>query len=251
MKYLLLYTILIQTIALVATPAKDHGKLIPYETNKLQNPDYPDHTLWQFLLQQYVDDTGQVDYSGLLKEKHVLESYVNILKEKQPSRNWSRNVKLSYYINLYNSYTVLLILDNYPTSSIKKINQPWDQKLIPLGDNMISLGDLEHEILRKMDEPRIHFAINCASASCPKLLNEVYLPETLDEQLERATYEFIESDRNRIEKDHLELSKIFKWYKNDFLDGDIRAYINTYTNVNIAEDAKVSYLEYDWILNGR
>jgi len=251
MKYLLLFTILIQTIALVATPTKDHGKLIPYETNGLQDPDYPDHTLWQFLLQQYVDDTGQVDYSGLLKEKHVLESYVNILKEKQPSGNWSRNAKLSYYINLYNSYTVLLILDNYPTSSIKKINQPWDQKLIPLGDNMISLGDLEHEILRKMDEPRIHFAINCASASCPKLLNEVYLPETLDEQLERATYEFIESDRNRIEKDHLELSKIFKWYKNDFLDGDIRAYINTYTNVNIAEDAKVSYLEYDWNLNGR
>jgi hypothetical protein len=212
---------------------------------------YPDHTLWQFLLQQHVDDKGQVDYRGFLKDRRILEGYLKILKEDQPVQSWSKNEKLAYYINLYNAYTVLLILDNYPTESIKKIKNPWDQELIPLHDDIISLGDLEHKILRKMDEPRIHFAINCASASCPKLSNKAYEAKGLDKHLESATKDFINSERNQISKEQLKLSKIFKWYKNDFLDGDVRTYIKNYTEVAIASNADIDYLDYDWGLNGK
>ncbi len=212
---------------------------------------YPDHTLWQFLLQQHVDDKGQVDYQGFLTDRQILEGYLKILKEDQPAQTWSKNEKLAYYINLYNAYTVLLILDNYPTESIKKIKNPWDQKLIPLQDDIISLGDLEHKILRKMGEPRIHFAINCASASCPKLSNRAYLANGLENQLDKATKEFIDSERNQISKDRLNLSKIFKWYKNDFLDGNVRSFIKNYTEVAISSNADIDYLDYDWNLNGK
>ncbi|WP_437399498.1 DUF547 domain-containing protein [Flagellimonas lutimaris] len=250
MKYLVLSVLIFTPLVFSQSLPIEQNFSQTGELNSHVEDKYPDHTLWQFLLDKYVDDSGHVDYSGFLKDKQVLEGYLNILEENQPNQHWDKNEKLSYYINLYNAYTVLLILDNYPIKSIKKINKPWDQKLIPLDGSKISLGDLEHKILRKMEEPRIHFAINCASASCPKLLNKVYLPKTLDQQLDRAAHEFINSERNQISQNHLKLSKIFKWYKNDFLNGDIQNYINTYTNINISQNAKVDYLEYDWNLNG-
>lgn len=209
-----------------------------------------DHSLWQFLLERHVNDTGLVDYRGFLKDKEILKAYLDLLQANQPDREWPKNEKLAYYINLYNSQTVLLILDNYPIESIKKINRPWDQKMIPLHGDMISLGDLEHKILRKMGEPRIHFAINCASASCPKLANKAYLAENLDEQLDLATKTFIHSDRNQISREKLELSKIFKWYDRDFLDGDVRPYLRKYTMTAISDKADIEYLPYDWSLNG-
>ena len=210
----------------------------------------PDNTLWQYLLEQHVDNAGYVDYQGFLKDREVLESYLKILKDHQPTEQWTKNEKLSYYINLYNAYTVLLILDHYPTKSIKEIKNPWDQKLIPLHNDQISLGHLEHNILRKMGEPRIHFAINCASASCPKLLNMAYEPQKLEQQLDAVTKEFIGSERNELSKNQLRLSKIFKWYKNDFLDGDIISYIKQFTRVPISENTAIDYLDYDWSLNG-
>jgi len=210
---------------------------------------YPDHTLWQFLLHQHVDNEGLVYYQGFLTDKKILKGYLKILEDDQPTKQWTKNEKLAYYINLYNAYTVLLIIDNYPTESIKKIKNPWGQKLIPLHGDRISLGDLEHNILRKMGEPRIHFAINCASASCPKLSNTAYLANELDNQLEEATKAFI-SEKNEISEDQLILSKIFKWYKKDFLDGDIRAFINNHTEVHISSGSDIDYLDYDWSLNG-
>ncbi len=250
MKYLLLSLLLVKAFLFVYSPISGQHESKAESVNSFGESAYPDHTLWEFLLQRYVDDTGQVDYKGFLKDKQVLQRYLGILEENQPDRDWSNNEKLSYYINLYNAYTVLLILDNYPIESIKKIRAPWDQKLIPLKGDLISLGDLEHQILRKMGEPRIHFAINCASASCPKLWNKPYLPNTLDQQLNQAAHEFINSERNHISGGRLQLSKIFKWYKGDFLNGDIRTYINGFTTIPISQNAKVDYLEYDWSLNG-
>lgn len=211
----------------------------------------PDHTLWQYLLERHVDSSGFVDYRGFLGDKEILKGYLKVLQSHQPEGTWPKNERLAYYINLYNARTVMLILDNYPTESIKKINRPWDQKLIPLHGEMISLGDLEHQILRKMGEPRIHFAINCASASCPKLSNKAYLADDLDVQLDLATKDFIHSDRNRIGKERLQLSKIFKWYDKDFTDGDVRAYLSNYTPVPISRKVDIEYLPYDWSLNGK
>ena len=250
MKYFVLFVLIFTPpVCIQSLPIEQNFSQMD-KFNSDKEDKYPDHTLWEFLLDKYVDDSGYVDYSGVLKDKQILEGYLNILKDNQPDQDWPKNEKLAYYINLYNAHTVHLILVNYPTKSIKKISDPWDQKLIPLQNDSISLGDLEHKILRKMGEPRIHFAINCASASCPKLLNKAYLAENLDVQLHQAVKEFINSKRNQIRQNHLKLSKIFKWYKKDFPNGDIHSYIDNYTNIDISQNAKVDYLEDEWNLNG-
>lgn len=97
-----------------------------------------------------------------------------MLSAQAPDKTWSVQELLAYYINLYNAYTVDLILKNYPVKSIKDLNGPWTKAIVPIGDIRMSLGGIENSILRKMNEPRIHFALNCASVSCPKLLNEAY-----------------------------------------------------------------------------
>lgn len=207
------------------------------------------HSEWDGLLKKYVGDDGQVDYNGFKRDKNKLDDYLTSLSKQVPTKDWPVQEQLAYYINLYNAHTVNLILENYPVKSIKDIDRPWAKDIIKIGNKDLSLGALEHSILRKMNEPRIHFAINCASASCPKLINEAYSPEKLDEQLEKVTRGFINSDNNTIGTDKLELSRIFKWYKGDFIDGKLIPYINAYTEVEIDPKAKISYKEYDWSLN--
>ena len=123
---------------------------------------------------------------------------------------------------------------------------------MPVGNRTMSLGGIENGVLRKMDEPRIHFAINCASISCPKLMNKAYTPTSINEQLDEAASEFINSDKNRISSTSVKLSHIFKWYEKDYKTpstNSVIAYINQYTNTKINIDANIEYLEYDWNLN--
>lgn len=211
-----------------------------------------DHSMWSALLKRHVSPEGKVNYKGFMGDREALQDYLKILSEAVPADTWSVEQQLAYYINLYNARTVYLILENYPVSSIKDISGAWTREIVNIGNKKISLGGLEHSILRKMNEPRIHFAINCASGSCPKLWNEAYLAEKLDFQLDRATRAFVNSERyNTITMEKLELSKIFKWYKKDFLNGDLIAYIKQYSAIPLAPKAKIRYREYDWSLNGQ
>ncbi|MCM8570897.1 DUF547 domain-containing protein [Gramella jeungdoensis] len=210
-----------------------------------------DHSTWNELLQKYVTDEGMVDYQGFKKDREKLDKYLKMLSDQNPDESWSTAELLAYYINLYNAYTVDLILRNYPVNSIKDIDSPWTKEFIKVGDTRISLGGLENSILRKMKEPRIHFAINCASISCPKLMNEAYNAENIEEQLERATREFINSDKNEISSGSAKLSSIFDWYKGDFTENGetLIGYVNRYANIKIDPGATISYKEYDWNLN--
>ncbi|MRI01793.1 DUF547 domain-containing protein [Kriegella sp. EG-1] len=210
-----------------------------------------DHTLWNTLLKKHVDSDGNVNYAAFKTDKVDLETYLDQLNKNSPSDTWSKNEKLAYYINLYNAATVKLILDNYPLKSIKDINSPWDKKWVLVGGKKYSLGSIEHKILRKMDEPRIHFAINCASYSCPKLINTAFTADKMEAQLEAATIDFInDSSRNKISENNIQLSNIFKWYKTDFTDkSSLIDYLNKYAKIKASENAKLSYLNYDWGLN--
>lgn len=210
-----------------------------------------DHKSWDRLLNSFVDDNGNVDYLGFKKESEALNQYLEQLGNNMVNENWSGEKKLAYYINLYNAATVKLILDNYPLASITDINKPWDKKWIKQGGELLSLGEIEHKILRKMNEPRIHFAINCASYSCPKLLNEAYTEDKLDKQLIKAAKDFVnDPSRNIISENKAELSKIFKWYKKDFENnGSLRVYLNQYLKSPINPDTKIEYLKYNWNLN--
>ncbi|PKG49992.1 DUF547 domain-containing protein [Olleya sp. 1-3] len=212
------------------------------------------HFLWNELLQKHVSDNGNVNYKSFKTDHKKLLEYIHILallKSKPEFDSISKNEKLAYWINAYNALTIDLIIKNYPVKSIKDIKDPWGQKLWELGDKWYSLEDIEHEILRKMDEPRIHFAIVCASYSCPKLQNTAFTASSLETQLTAATTQFLsDTKRNEIKENSLKLSKIFKWFDKDFeQNGSLIDFLNKYTDVTISAKAKISYKDYNWDLN--
>ena len=123
------------------------------------------HHRWNSMLQTYVSDDGKVNYKDWMNDRDNLDAYIQTLASTPLLESDSKNAKLAYWINAYNALTVQLILKHYPLKSIKEIKQPWETTCFSIGEKSYTLGDIEHKILRKMDEPRIHFAINCASAS--------------------------------------------------------------------------------------
>ena len=209
------------------------------------------HQLWGEMLEKYVDVQGDVDYKSFSQNIDSLDEYLEYLASFEPRENWARAEALAFYINLYNAATVRLILQHYPVASIRDIKQPWIKKWIRVGEKELSLNQIEHKILRKMNEPRIHFAINCASASCPKLLNAAFEAQNIEKQLEEVARDFINDPaRNEITPDDVAVSALFKWYKNDFTkEGSLLDYINKYADQPILQGTRISYLKYDWSLN--
>jgi len=210
-----------------------------------------DHSLWTNFLKNHVSNEGHVDYKKIKDNPESLNIVLENLSKTIPNEQWSKNETLAYWINAYNALTLDLIIRNYPVESIKDIKNPWEQRLWKLGNQKYNLEDIEHKILRKMNEPRIHFAIVCASYSCPKLLNEAYTAKHLEAQLTKAAKDFLsDSNRNSITKDRLELSKIFKWFDSDFTKkGSLINFLNMYSDIKILENANIKYKDYNWDLN--
>jgi hypothetical protein len=210
-----------------------------------------DHAIFNNLLKKHVTSDGNVNYNGFKSDSKTLQIYIDLLKTYQPIDSWAKEDKLAYWINAYNALTIDLILRNYPTKSIKDIKDPWDQRLWQLGKKKYNLNDIEHKILRKMNEPRIHFAIVCASVSCPKLQNGVFTALNLEKQLTNATKEFLtDPAKNELSENNIKLSKIFKWFKKDFeQNGSLIDFFNQYSKVSISNGAKKSYKDYNWDLN--
>ena len=209
------------------------------------------HSLWSTALKEHVDEAGHVNYAKWKEDTTLLDDYITSLEENPPAEFWSRNDSLAYFINAYNAVTVKLILDHYPLKSIRKLITPWRFKRFELEGEKISLNHIEHQILRKMNEPRIHFAINCASASCPKLFNTAFYAHTMEEQLEEATTLFINDPlRNQLSKKEMAISRIFQWFASDFgTKKERHAFIRKYATQPIDKNAKVRFLNYDWQLN--
>ena len=209
------------------------------------------HNLWDSLLKTHVSNNGNVNYRAFKKDKTSLDNYISAIAENMPDDSWSKNETLAYWINAYNALTIDLIIRNYPVKSIKDIKDPWGQKLWKLGNRWYDLNEIEPQILRKMDEPRIHFAIVCASFSCPKLQNFAFNATDLETQLTESTKTFLtDSNRNIITENELKISRIFQWFNKDFKqNGSVVDFINTYTNIDINPKAKTSYLDYNWDLN--
>lgn len=222
------------------------------------------HKQWTILLEKYVDMDEMIDYQGFEKDSIALNTYINEIRDNPPDENvWSTEEQIAYWINAYNAFTVKLILIHYPLKSIKDIgsaiqipfiNSPWDIKLIEINGEKLDLNNIEHSILRKkFHEPRIHFAINCASFSCPKLRREAYIAEKLNSQFDEQAIKFInDPERNDITDTHANISKIFQWFKGDFTkSGSLKEFINRYSEIKIEGDVTISYLNYNWSLNER
>jgi hypothetical protein len=229
-----------------------------------------EHAAWTSLLRRYVSD-GLVDYAALKRGRPELDGYLRSLEsvERSELEAWPRADQLAFWINAYNAYTVRLVLDHYPLRSIRSIGflpgSAFKRKFIPLdrvAGGKLSLDDIEHRILReRFHEPRIHFAIVCASRSCPVLRDEAYRGRDLDAQLDDAARAFLRDPaRNRYDPASrtLSLSSIFKWFRDDFeaAAGTLAGYVALYADEPTAEalrcgSVRVEFLDYDWSLNGR
>ncbi|MGH7908355.1 MAG: DUF547 domain-containing protein [Thermodesulfobacteriota bacterium] len=244
------------------------------------------HSIYDSLLKKYVKN-GRVDYKRIKASSDNFSTYLRNLGSVNESdySKWSREEKLSFWINAYNAFTIKAIIDNYPIkgrvfsiyprNSIRQIDGVWDKLQFRAVGKTVTLEEIEHEILRKQfNEPRIHFAIVCASLGCPDLRKDAYKANMINEQLENAATEFINNPQKgvRINPDdnEVKISKIFKWFGEDFIDefGNTksfndrdtkdRAVLNfVTTQLKSQEDRtflesnqfKISYLDYDWSLN--
>jgi hypothetical protein len=216
-----------------------------------EKPEKPfSHAIWNDLLQKHVSAAGKVNYVGFKQDKAKLQSYLDLLAANEPSAK-SKNDQIAYWINAYNAFTIDLILDNYPITSILKLDngKTWHVQRITIGGKKYSLDDIEKKILiGKFKEPRVHFAVNCAAKSCPPLKNKAWEGSSLNADLDRAAMNFVNNTAyNKIDQKTAALSQIFNWYKGDF--GDVNAFINKYANQQITAKTKVSYNEYNWDLN--
>ena len=249
-------------VAVMAAPAeKTMGK--PAGTDKTANlpgatleiasvqADRISHVALDSLLQQYVSESGQVNYKGLKADKKSLDAYCQSLSDQPVQDNWSREEQMAYWINAYNAFTLKLIVDNYPTKSILNFDggKTWDVKRIKIGDKKYSLNNIENDILRpQFKDARIHFALNCAAKSCPPLWNRAYTAENLETSLEARAKAFINNpDFNSISAGKAVVSKIFDWYAADF--GDLKKYLNRYARTPLKGSAAVTFEEYNWELN--
>ncbi len=249
-----------------------------------------EHIAWTTLLKKHVvlvdgGKASQVRYAGFQQDRAALRNYLGSLsKVSQPEfDSWSKAQRMAFLINAYNAFTVEKILTRYP--DIKSIwdfgkifGNPFKDRFFTLLGSESSLDQIEHETLRKAgayDEPRVHFAVNCASVGCPMLREEAYVAERLDAQLEEQTRRFL-SDRSRnrysAEGGRLEVSKIFDWFKEDWTSGyrgfegkaaPVRSreqYFAGYAALladapehrKLIQDGKAAlrFLDYDWNLNG-
>lgn len=213
---------------------------------------FPDHDLWDKLLRKNVSSSGKVNYKGFKADHAALKAYLKELEKFPPAADWSRNEKMAYWINAYNAHTVDLIVRNYPLKSITDLGKPWDIPFVKAEGKTYSLSQVENSILRpRFKDARIHFAINCASVSCPKLLNRAFLPSTLSSQLNQQTRNYInDPNENTLHTDKAEISELFDWYQEDFLkNGSLIDYLNKYSNTQVNADAPLTYKTYNWNLN--
>mgnify|MGYP003700325947 CR=1 FL=1 len=239
-----------------------------------------DHRLWDDLLQSHVRllDGGRkttLDYAAMAADRQQLQTYLGTLAgvSRTDFDNWSRNAQLAFLINAYNAWTVELILQHYPDiDSIRDIGflpgAAWRRDFVELFGGQVSLDEIEHEMIRQwpqFQEPRIHFAVNCAATGCPALRAEAWRAEDLQAQLEDSTKRFLmDRDRNWWEGNTLTVSRIFDWYGEDFEQGwqgieSLRGFFIQYSGALELTDSQIEKLRrgevrirfsrYDWGLN--
>ncbi len=215
-------------------------------------------SIFNDLLQKHVSNDGFVDYKSFKTDKPKLETYIAYLEKTTPDNSWSANKQKAFWINAYNAYTINLILENYPLKSIMDIKKDgktaWKIPFAKVGGKTYTLDHIEHEILRKkLFDPKIHVGVNCASGSCPKLGNVAFTEENVEAELTKLMKAFVnDPTRNKLGKKKVQISEIFNWFEVDFTkNGSVIDYLNKYSETEIKSNAKISYLKYDWSLNGK
>jgi len=269
------WLVIFAVFPLFAHAAPDADLWPDWQAHDAQNTRVIDHGGWQDVLDRYVrvvePGVTSFDYAtaksdGSLGEGAVA-AYVAAMVDL-PIDQFNRDQQLAYWINLYNALTVKVVLDHYPVASIRDIDispglfssGPWGKKLITVEGRTLSLDDIEHRILRPIwNDPRIHYAVNCASIGCPALASDAYQADVIDAQLDQAAKDFINHPRAvRSDGDGgFVLSSLYDWYRDDFgkSDADFIAHLLAYAGADLAlmlgnaGDFDIATYEYDWALN--
>ena len=222
----------------------------------------PDWSNYEKLLNQNVHPGFQdgiklmeVDYVGI-KSSPLYSKAVFQIETFNTRQLQSKTEKLAFYINAYNLYAIKMVIDHWPVKGIKDIGNffspVWDKDVGFIDKKPVTLNEIEHEILRKMDEPRIHMAIVCASISCPDLRNEAYTSEKLDAQLNDQTILFLNNNGKglKVYRQTAVVSKIYYWFEEDFdAQGGVTAFIKQYRKDLAKEITIDADLPYNWKLN--
>ncbi len=222
----------------------------------------PDYATWDRFLARYrgVDAEGiaRVGYDAVTAaDRAALSGFIDALAATDVAA-LSREQQLAYWINLYNAATVELILEHYPVASIRDISRPWRRDVATVAGVALSLGDIEHGIVRALfDDPRIHYALNCASIGCPNLAAAAYRADVLDEMLDDAAREYVNHPRGVMVKDgEADVSSIYGWYREDF-GGDeaaviehLREHAAPGLRARLEGVRDIDDYAYDWSLNG-
>jgi hypothetical protein len=231
------------------------------------------HSEWQQILSAHVNELGEVDYAAIKRKPASLEGYLVQLAaaspQSHPDRFPSRDHELAYWLNAYNAFTVKGVVDSYPTKSIRDLGFRFGffrKKAFVAGGDSMSLDHIEHEIIRKQfGDPRIHFAIVCASISCPRLDRDAFHAETLDQHLDQLARRFMSERRNvtiTAGSSEIRLSRIFDWFEDDFTRSSgsrgtpaVLSFIQKYADAQLRStidrlrNPKLTYHDYDWSLN--
>ncbi|MGH9657690.1 MAG: DUF547 domain-containing protein [Bryobacteraceae bacterium] len=223
-----------------------------------------DHSIWDRILKKHVNAIGEVDYAAIKKDRADVDAYVLALGESSPDSRKelfpSRNHELAYWINAYNALVTKGVVDAYPTRSVRDLGFAYGffrRKDYTLGGQKISLLALENDIIRKRyQDARIHFAIVCASISCPRLSPDAFAGDQLDQHLDAATRMALAERRIlavKPEANEVVLSALFDWYKEDY--GPVLDFLKKYATVKDREalerikKPKLKYYDYDWSIN--
>lgn len=219
------------------------------------------HAPWDALTEKYVAD-GRVDYAGVAKDRQLLSTYTVSLREADPSKLPSKPAQLAFWINAYNACVFKGVLDHRPIQSVKDVKGFFDRLTYRVAGRDLTLNEIE-SAGRALGDWRIHFAVVCASASCPPIRSEAYTAEWLDAQLTEQVKRFLGNRRDglRIEGSTLWASPIFKWYAKDFVQGtmtadSLAAVLGQYLSPDILQAIRgrklaLRFLHYDWSLNSR
>ncbi|MBD1555511.1 DUF547 domain-containing protein [Vibrio sp. S9_S30] len=219
------------------------------------------HQAWDSILSQNLAVSGQhhlFDYANISSsDKNALKNYIKDLATLDP-REYSKAQQYAYWVNLYNAITVDLIVDNYPIKSITKLGGlftfgPWGDKAVSIAGKDLTLNDIEHRILRPIwNDPRTHYAVNCASLGCPNLQLSAFTVENTETLLEQAASSFVNSDKGVVVNGNdATLSSIYEWFVADFggNEAGVIAHLKQYrTNLELTTKSNIKY-EYDWDLN--
>lgn len=268
--------VLVTMIALLGGCASVERAFIPepvllehWQAHDPNSTDALDHQPWGAFLETYLvkgsDGINRVAYGRVTEaDRKKLDIYVTELAAAQVT-SLNRDEQFSFWINLYNAHTVQTILNNYPVASIRDIGGavlfvgtgPWSEKSLRIEDQVISLNDIEHRILRPIwNNPLIHYAVNCAALGCPNLRAEPFTPNMADLQLDFAARDFINHPRGvTVRGTTAEVSSIFYWYREDFGQSEqkILTHLRTFANEDLKPQLKrvqrISNRGYDWALN--